>query len=44
MTEISKGRPASFTPGRLAVEAVRRGKYLVQPRPEAWNDPTPVPA
>ena len=39
MTELCKGREASFTPGRDAVEAVRRGKYLVQPRPEAWNRP-----
>ena len=39
MTELCKGRDASFTPGRDAVEAVRRGKYLVQPRPEAWNRP-----
>ena len=39
LTEICKGRDASFEPGRLAVDAVRRGKYLVQPRPEAWNRP-----
>jgi hypothetical protein len=39
MTEICKGREASFTPGRDAVEAVRRGRYLVQPRPESWNRP-----
>jgi hypothetical protein len=39
MTELCKGRDASFTPGRQAVEAVRQGEYLVQPRPEAWNQP-----
>jgi hypothetical protein len=39
MTELCKGQDASFTPGEQAVEAVRRGKYLVQPRPEAWNEP-----
>jgi hypothetical protein len=39
LTEICKGRPASFEPARLAVEAVRQGRYLVQPRPEAWNRP-----
>ena len=39
MTELCKGEDASFTPGEQAVEAVRRGKYLVQPRPEAWNEP-----
>jgi hypothetical protein len=39
MTDLCKGQDASFTPGRQAVEAVRQGKYLVQPRPEAWNRP-----
>ena len=39
MTELCKGREASFEPGRPAVEAVRRGRYLVQPRPESWNRP-----
>jgi hypothetical protein len=39
LTEICKGRDASFTPGKRAVDAVRRGKYLVQPRPESWGDP-----
>jgi hypothetical protein len=39
MTELCKGQDASFTPGEQAVEAVRQGKYLVQPRPEAWNHP-----
>ena len=39
MTEICKGKDPSYTPGREAVEAVRQGKYLVQPRPEAWNHP-----
>jgi hypothetical protein len=37
MTEICVGREASYTPGRAAVAAVRRGRYLVQPRPEDWN-------
>jgi hypothetical protein len=39
MTELCEGKDPSFTPGRQAVEAVRHGKYLVQPRPEAWNQP-----
>jgi hypothetical protein len=39
MTDLCSGQDASFTPGRQAVEAVRHGKYLVQPRPEAWNRP-----
>jgi len=39
MTELCKGQEASFTPGEQAVEAVRQGEYLVQPRPEAWNHP-----
>jgi hypothetical protein len=39
MTELCKGRHASFAPGEQAVEAVRQGTYLVQPRPEAWNHP-----
>jgi hypothetical protein len=39
MTDLCNGRHASFTPGVEAVEAVRQGKYLVQPRPEAWNRP-----
>lgn len=39
LTEICKGREAAFRPARLAVEAVRRGEYLVQPRPESWNRP-----
>jgi hypothetical protein len=39
LTEICRGRDASFRPARLAVDAVRRGEYLVQPRPEAWNRP-----
>jgi hypothetical protein len=42
MTEICKGHEASFTPGKDAVEAVRQGRYLVQPRPEAWNRPDPT--
>ena len=39
LTGICEGRDPAFTPARLAVEAVRRGEYLVQPRPEAWNRP-----
>jgi hypothetical protein len=39
MTDLCGGQDASFTPGEQAVEAVRRGKYLVQPRPESWNQP-----
>jgi hypothetical protein len=39
MTEFCKGQDATFTPGEQAVEAVRQGKYLVQPRPESWNRP-----
>jgi hypothetical protein len=41
MTAACEGQPASYTPGREAVEAVRQGKFLVQPRPEAWNQPPP---
>jgi hypothetical protein len=41
LTELCKGRDAEFTPARQAVEAVRQGKYLVQPRPEEWNRPEP---
>jgi hypothetical protein len=39
LTEICKGRDPSFRPARPAVEAVRRGQYLVQPRPESWSRP-----
>ena len=39
LTEVCKKRPASFKPAREAVEAVRQGKYLVQPRPESWSHP-----
>jgi hypothetical protein len=39
LTEICKGREPSFRPARLAVDAVRRGDYLVQPRPDSWSDP-----
>jgi hypothetical protein len=39
MTALCKDQDASFAPGEQAVEAVRRGNYLVQPRPEAWNHP-----
>lgn len=39
LSEICKGRDPSFKPARLAVEAVRGGRYLVQPRPDAWNRP-----
>ena len=34
MTELCKGRDAAYTPGRAAVEAVRRGRYLVPVRPD----------
>ena len=37
LTETCKGRPASFEPGRLAVDAVRQGRYLVQPRDGSWS-------
>lgn len=37
LTELCKGREASFTPARQAVEAVRDGRYLVPPRPESTN-------
>lgn len=40
MTDACEGRPASYEPGREAVEAVRQGRFLVQPRPEAWNKPS----
>ena len=39
ITEICKGRPGSFEPARDAVAAVKRGDYLVQPRPSAWSKP-----
>jgi hypothetical protein len=39
LTEICKGRAPSYEPAREAVQAVRRGKYLVQPRPESWSKP-----
>jgi hypothetical protein len=39
MTEVCKRRDASFRPGRDAVQAVRQGRYLVQPRPKSWSDP-----
>jgi hypothetical protein len=39
MTEVCRGKDAAFTPGEQAVEAVRQGRYLVQPRPESWNRP-----
>jgi hypothetical protein len=39
LTEICKGRAASYEPARDAVDAVRQGKYLVQPRPESWSKP-----
>ena len=42
MTSLCKGKDAAFTPGEQAVEAVRQGKYLVQPRPESWNRPEPT--
>jgi hypothetical protein len=39
MTEVCKDRDPSFKPGRDAVQAVRDGRYLVQPRPQSWSDP-----
>ena len=39
LTELCKGEDPSFEPGRQAVEAVRQGKYLVQPRPKEWERP-----
>ena len=37
LTETCKGRAPSFTPARLAVEAVQQGRYLVQPRSGSWS-------
>ena len=37
LTEVCKGKPSSFEPGRPAVEAVQQGKYLVQPRSSSWQ-------
>jgi hypothetical protein len=39
LTEFCEGKDESFTPAELAVAAVQRGEFLVQPRPEAWNRP-----
>ena len=39
MTELCRGQDPQHRPGRQAVEEVRKGSYLVQPRPEAWNRP-----
>jgi hypothetical protein len=39
ITEICKERPGSYEPARDAVEAVRQGRYLVQPRPKSWSKP-----
>jgi hypothetical protein len=39
LTEFCRGKDEAFTPGKLAVAAVERGEFLVQPRPEAWNRP-----
>jgi hypothetical protein len=39
LTEFCKGREPSYKPANEAVEAVRQGKYLVQPRPGSWNRP-----
>jgi hypothetical protein len=41
MTEVCRDKEAAFTPGEQAVEAVRRGSYLVSPRPKSWNRPPP---
>ena len=37
LTEVCKGKDPDFRPGRRAVEAVRSGKYLVQPRSDSWQ-------
>ena len=37
LTEMCKGKERSFEPGRAAVDAVQRGKYLVQPRSSSWR-------
>jgi hypothetical protein len=37
LAETCKGRAASFEPARRAVEAVREGRYLVQPRDGSWS-------
>ena len=37
LTETCKGRAPSFEPARPAVEAVREGRYLVQPRSGSWS-------
>jgi len=37
LTEVCKGRDPAFRPGRPAVEAVRAGRYLVQPRSDSWQ-------
>jgi hypothetical protein len=42
MTELCRSKDAEFTPAEHAVDAVRQGKYLVQPRPESWNRPDPT--
>jgi len=39
LTEICEGRAPSYEPAREAVQAVRDGRYLVQPRPESWSHP-----
>jgi hypothetical protein len=39
LTELCKGREPSYEPAKAAVQAVRDGKYLVQPRPESWSHP-----
>ena len=39
LTEYCRGADDAYTPGERAVAAVRAGKFLVQPRPEAWNRP-----
>jgi len=39
LSEICKGREPSYQPAKAAVQAVRDGKYLVQPRPESWSRP-----
>jgi hypothetical protein len=37
LTELCKGQAPTFRPAQAAVEAVRQGKYLVQPRAKSWS-------
>lgn len=40
LSEICKGRDPSFRPARMAVQAVRRGDYLVPVRPDDGENPS----